>query len=43
MVWEAMLYDEAKDVIDHDYEICGIICATEAGPPPENWKPEETQ
>jgi hypothetical protein len=35
LLWEIMSYKTA--IISANY----IICATEAGPPPDGWKPEE--
>jgi hypothetical protein len=39
-VWAVMLYRAAKDFNIPNYR---IVCATEAGKPPENWKPEGVQ
>jgi hypothetical protein len=40
--WEATTYENAKWVVGRDYFLnVIIICATEAGPPPDDWRPEE--
>ena len=36
--WFIMSHKEAKEY--RFYKVRHIICATEAGPPPENWRPE---
>jgi hypothetical protein len=45
MGWMAMSYQLAKKRFhyeDFDYGcVCAIICAIEAGPPPDDWRPEE--
>jgi hypothetical protein len=38
--WKVMPYGKAKTYIPRkEFEVC-IICATESGPPPDNWEPE---
>ncbi|MDR2094304.1 MAG: hypothetical protein LBP76_02150, partial [Treponema sp.] len=42
--WSLATYDEAKDNIDvhkeYEHSRIEIICATEAGCPPDDWAPE---
>jgi hypothetical protein len=39
--WKVMPYGKAKTYIPRkDFEVC-IVCATEAGPPPDNWRPND--
>jgi hypothetical protein len=35
LIWEVMSYDTATSAAEY------IVCATEAGPPPDGWRPEE--
>jgi hypothetical protein len=35
LLWEVMSHDTAKTAANY------IVCAAEAGPPPNNWQPEE--
>jgi hypothetical protein len=48
-LWKLMLHKEAVEKPKEincsgvSTEDCQIICATEAGPPPEDWKPEESK
>jgi hypothetical protein len=37
--WSACSYKDAKDA--SYVQVDDIICATEAGPPPDTWEPEE--
>jgi hypothetical protein len=43
--WYIASYGKArhKDSKSKHYNPVFIICATEAGPPPDDWKPEEAQ
>jgi hypothetical protein len=44
LTWAAMPYFVAKVRMNHESDylfVIAIICATEAGPPPDGWRPEE--
>jgi hypothetical protein len=40
--WFCQSYNFAKTAKIMGHSVLAIVCATEAGPPPDDWRPEET-